>query len=100
MIRQILTPALFGLAAMTAPATAQDDDASWLPSLVTETPAEGFDLAITMARTAVTTTQTDTEILHALRPNYSHDAEDLIDVSGVIAAYFAIVAEANGYWRD
>lgn len=100
MIRQILAPALVGLAAMAAPAIAQDEAASWLPSLVTETPEQGFDLAVSMARKAVTTTQADTEVLHALRPNYSRDPQSLIDVSGVVASYFATIAEANDYWRD
>src|SRR6056297_2469894 len=100
MLRQVFLPALVGLAAMSVPANAQDESASWLPSLVKETPEQGFDLAISMARKAVTATQTDTEILHALRPNYSHDPESLIDVSGVVASYFATVAEANGYWLE
>jgi hypothetical protein len=78
-------------------ATAEE---TWLPSLQTDTPAEGFDLAVSMARKAVTTTQTDTDILHALRPNYSHDPQSLIDVSGVVADYFATVAAANDYWRE
>lgn len=73
---------------------------SWLPSLLTDTPEEGFDLAVSMACKAVTTTQTDTEILNALRPNYAHDPQSLIDVSGVVATYFATVAAANDYWRD
>ena len=73
---------------------------SWLPSLLTDTPEEGFDLAVSMARKAVTTTQTDIETLHKLRPDYAHDPGSLIDVSGVVAAYFATVAAANDYWRD
>ena len=73
---------------------------SWLPSLLTDTPEEGFGLAVSMARKAVTTTQTETEILHALRPNYARDPQSLIDVSGVVATYFATVAAANDYWRD
>lgn len=83
--------------AMTmAPAGAE----SWLPSLITETPEAGFDLAITMARRAVTTTQTERSTLQALRPAYAHDADSLIDVSGVVASYFATIAEANAYWRE
>lgn len=94
------------LATLAAPpASAQDaSDGSgndaWLPTLMTETPAEGFDLAVSMARKAVTTTQTDIEALHALRPNYSRDPQSLIDVSGVVADYFATVAAANDYWRE
>ena len=107
------TFAIIASAAMlaAAPAVAQDaprDAAegmesttdSWLPSLLTDTPAEGFDLAVSMARKAVTTTQTNTEILRALRPNYSQDPQSLIDVSGVVSDYFATVAAANDYWRE
>jgi len=111
MIRQFLAPALVSFAAMAAPAVAQDETEgapaiaqdetrSWLPTLMTETPEEGFDLAVRMARKAVTTTQTDTEVLHGLRPNYSRDPDSLINVSGVVARYFAVIAEANDYWRD
>jgi hypothetical protein len=84
----------------TSEGSAADSEDSWLPSLLTDTPAEGFDLAVSMARKAVTTTQTDTDILHALRPNYSHDPQSLIDVSGVVADYFATIAAANDYWRE
>lgn len=100
MIRRILVPTLFAAVLAVAPTAAQERDAAWLPSLITETPEQGFDLAISMARKAVTSTQTDTDILHALRPNYSHDPQSLIDVSGVVASYFATIAEANNYWRE
>lgn len=100
MIRQTLVPIVMAAALLAAPAAAQEEEESWLPSLVTETPEEGFELAIRMARKAVTTTQTDLETLHKLRPAYSHDPASLINVSGVVAAYFATIAEANGYWRE
>ncbi len=109
-MRQIPATLMCLAALIAAPAVAQDAprdseaqsgaEESWLPSLQTDTPAEGFDLAVSMARKAVTTTQTDIEILHALRPNYSHDPQSLIDVSGVVADYFATIAAANDYWRD
>ena len=110
-VRQISATIICLAALAAAPAIAQDTlqesveespaaEESWLPTLLTDTPAEGFDLAISMARKAVTTTQTDTEILHALRPNYAHDPQTLIDVSGVVADYFATVAAANDYWRE
>lgn len=73
---------------------------AWLPSLITETPSEGFDLAVSMARQGVKTTQPDVDVLFTLRPGYAHDPDSLINASGVIAAYFATVAEANDYWRD
>ncbi|HLS68931.1 MAG TPA: hexameric tyrosine-coordinated heme protein [Kiloniellales bacterium] len=104
MIRHTVVSFATAAALFAVPALAQDstnaDAESWLPSLMTQTPAEGFDLAIVMARKAVTTTQTDKTILHALRPNYSHDAQSLIDVSGVVGIYFATIAEANDYWQD
>lgn len=99
MTRHLLA-SLAAACLLGAPAVAQDDTSSWLPSLVTETPAEGFDLAVTMARTAVKTTQPDVETLHKLRPNYAHDPDSLIDASGVVAAYFATIAAANDYWRE
>lgn len=93
---------LVAVAALAAPAVLaqEEQDQSWLPSLMTETPEEGFDLAVTMAREAVTTTQTDTDVLHAVRPAYAHDPQSLIDVSGVVATWFATVAAANDYWRE
>lgn len=69
-------------------------------SLITATPEEGFALAITLSRRAVTETQQDRAVLHALRPGYAHDAEALIAVSHVVAVNFQTVAAANGYWRE
>jgi len=101
MIRTLLTAALAAASfALAAPAQAQDADASWLPSLMTGTPAEAFELAVSMARKAVKTTQPDVETLHKLRPAYAHDPDSLIGASGVVAAYFATIAEANDYWRE
>lgn len=103
MIRKTVVTAIAASLLFAGAASAQDAQEappSWLPSLITETPEQGFALAVTMARKGVTTTQTNREVLFALRPNYSHDASDLIQVSGVIASYFAIVAEANDHWTD
>ncbi|HHY02674.1 MAG TPA: hypothetical protein GX686_07395 [Paracoccus sp.] len=86
-----------GMTPDAAPATAAEP---WLASLMTETPQAGFDLAITMARKAVTSTQTDKDTLHKLRPNYAHDPQSLIGVSGVAATWFATIAAANDYWRE
>ena len=69
-------------------------------SLITATPEEGFALAVSLARKAVTTTQKNKEVLHALRPNYAHDAQSLIAVSHVVAVHFQTIAAANNYWRD
>ncbi len=73
---------------------------SWLPTLKTATPEEGYDLAIKLARVAVKATQPDAAVRDRLRPEYAEDAEALIAVSQVVATHFATVAAANGYWRD
>ncbi|GGE54675.1 hypothetical protein GCM10011533_03950 [Streptosporangium jomthongense] len=71
----------------------------WLPTLVTETPQEGFALAIKLARMGVKSTQSDKEVLFREREKYSQDADSLIHASEVIAAYFQTVAAANNYWK-
>lgn len=71
----------------------------WLTSLITATPQEGFELAITLSRRGVKYTQPDAEVLHKLRPVYSNDADALTAASHVIAINFQTVAAANDYWR-
>lgn len=74
--------------------------AIWLPSLKTETPQEGYELAVTLARKAVGMTQPDAEMRDKLRPVYAEDADALIASSQVVATHFATVAAANDYWKD
>ncbi len=71
----------------------------WLTSLVTATPQEGFELAITLSRRGVKYTQPDTEVLKKLRPVYANDADSLTAASQVVAINFQTVAAANNYWR-
>ena len=68
-------------------------------SLTTDTPEEGMEVAIRLARLGVTETQPDREVLHSLRPGYASDADALIASSHVIAVHFQTVAAANDYWR-
>lgn len=77
------------------PASAQNDRLS----LITDTPDEGYALAVTLARRGVSTTQPDREVLFSLREEYAKDAELLIASSQVIAIHFATIAEANDHWR-
>ena len=72
---------------------------SWLPSLITDTPEEGFDLAIKLSRMAVKKTQPDDETRARLRPEYANSADSLTQVSGVVATNFQTIAKANEYWR-
>lgn len=71
----------------------------WLPSLTTETPQEGFELALKLARMGVKYTQPSAEIRSKLRPVYEEDADSLIASSHVVATHFQTIAAANGYWR-
>lgn len=72
---------------------------AWLNTLITNTPQEGFELAITLARRGVKYTQPDTDVLKKLRPEYAHSADALTAASQVIAIHFQTIAAANGYWR-
>ena len=71
-----------------------------ITTLITETPEEGFALAVKLAQKAVATTQKDASIRKALRPAYAHDPNSLIAVSHVVATHFRTVAAANNYWRE
>ncbi len=72
---------------------------SWLPSLITATPEEGYDLAIKLSRMGVKKTQPDDAAREKMRPDYSNSADSLTAVSQVIATNFQTVAAANDYWR-
>jgi hypothetical protein len=71
----------------------------WLKSLITETPQQGFDLAITLSRKGVRYTQPDPEVLKKLRPEYANDPSALTAASHVIAVNFQTIATANNYWK-
>ncbi len=71
----------------------------WLTTLQTDTPQEGFELAITLSRRGVKYTQPDVEVLKKLRPDYAESADSLTAASQVVAINFQTVAAANNYWR-
>ena len=72
---------------------------TWLPSLITATPQEGFELAITLSRKGVGYTQPDPEIRKKLRSVYADNADSLTAASHVIAVNFQTISVANNYWR-
>jgi len=72
---------------------------SWLTTLITDTPQEGFELAITLSRRGVKYTQPDVEVLKSLRPVYANSADSLTAASQVVAINFQTIAAANNYWR-
>jgi len=71
----------------------------WLTTLITDTPQEGFELAITLSRRGVKYTQPDADVLKQLRPDYANSADALTAASQVVAINFQTIAAANGYWR-
>ncbi|GIT86844.1 hexameric tyrosine-coordinated heme protein [Roseobacter sp. OBYS 0001] len=72
----------------------------WLPTLITSTPQEGYDLAVKLSRVAIKMTQPDADIREKLRPEYAENFAALIGSSQIVATHFATVAAANGYWRE
>ncbi|MCV2880959.1 hexameric tyrosine-coordinated heme protein [Actibacterium sp. XHP0104] len=73
---------------------------TWLPTLRTVTPQEGYELAVKLSRVAVKMTQPDASVRETLRAVYEKDADALIAVSSVVATHFQTIAAANNYWRD
>lgn len=73
---------------------------SWLPSLLTDTPEDGYELAIKLSRMAVKKTQPDDAARNKMRPDYAENADSLTMVSHVVATNFQTVAQANDYWRS
>lgn len=73
---------------------------SWLPTLKTATPQEGFELASKLARLGVKLTQPSAEVRDRLRPDYAENADSLIASSQVIAIHFQTVAQANDHWKS
>lgn len=74
--------------------------AIWLETLITNTPQEGFELAIKLSRMGVKSTQPDVEVLKKLRPDYANNADSLTASSQVIAINFQTISAANNYWKD
>jgi hypothetical protein len=68
-------------------------------SLITATPEEGRQLAMTMARLVIKATQPDQVVRSRLRDVYANDAMALLQVGQTVAIEFATIAAANGYWR-
>jgi hypothetical protein len=73
---------------------------SWLPTLMTTTPEEGYELAIKLSRVAVKKTQPNNDVREKLRPVYENDSDALISVSHVVAVNFQTISAANNYWRE
>ncbi|WP_245837267.1 hexameric tyrosine-coordinated heme protein [Virgibacillus phasianinus] len=62
-----------------------------LSSLQTNTPEEGFKLAVKLAQKGVEMTQPSIKIREKLRPKYSTNADSLIAASHVISIHYQTV---------
>ena len=70
----------------------------WLETLKTETPQEGFELAIKLSRMGVKYIQSDMDVLKEGRKQYDSNPALLIESSHVVATHFQTVSKANNYW--
>lgn len=68
-------------------------------TLITASPEEGRQLAMKMARLVIKATQPDDVVREKLRGVYANDAVMLLQAGQVVAAEFATIAAANGYWH-
>jgi hypothetical protein len=89
-----------GVIGVAAESGEQEGEAPWLPTLITETPQEGFALAIKLSQKGVAATQPDAEVRRAKRAEYHDVPDSLIAASHVIATHFQTIAAANDYWRE
>ena len=90
------------LSALALPAHAQDAPAAddYVPSLITETPLQGRQLAITLVRKTIGSIQKDGDAKRRVREQYEEDPMMLMRAAELVALEFQVIAEANDYWRD
>lgn len=79
--------------------THKKKSADYMPTLITETPLEGRNLAITIVRKTIGTIQRNGKIKHAVRNVYAEDPMMLMRSVELVNLEFAIIAKANNYWR-
>ncbi|WP_236669007.1 hexameric tyrosine-coordinated heme protein [Aquimarina mytili] len=72
---------------------------TWLKSLMTKNPQEGYELAIKLSRMGVKSTQPDMDVLKKLRKEYANSASGLTAASHVVAINFQTISAANNYWK-
>ena len=71
-----------------------------IPTLITDTPAQGRELAIMLARKTIASIQSDAETRAGLRYDYANDTAKLMQAGQIVAIEFQTIAAANNYWRD
>lgn len=73
---------------------------NYVPSLITETPYEGRQLAIKLVRKTIGTIQTEAGAKHRVRAKYAEDPQMLMNAAELVAIEFKTIAIANDYWRN
>ena len=68
-------------------------------TLITATPQEGRELAITIARKIIGAIQPDAQARQDLRPAYASNADSLPAAGLTVAMEFQTIAAANNYGR-
>jgi hexameric tyrosine-coordinated heme protein (HTHP) len=102
-MKTIFSSTLIALMLLFSPYSIADDHAKskdYMPSLITETPLEGRNLAITIVRKTVGTIQKDGKAKHRVRDLYAEDPELLMRAVELVNLEFKIIAKANNYWRE
>ena len=70
-----------------------------MTSLITDTPQQGFELAVKLARKGVEYVQPSADIREQLRDAYENNANSLMQNSQVIATHYQTISAANDYWK-
>ena len=99
MIAIVALIASFSVSGLALADDHKKKSADYMPSLITATPLEGRQLAILMVRKTVGTIQRDGKVKHAVRDMYADDPMMLMRAVELVNLEFAIIAEANNYWR-
>jgi hypothetical protein len=76
-----------------------DMDDLWLPTLKTDTPQEGIELAVKLSDLGFMLCQSSDESCQASRATDKYTRSQLIAAAHVIALNFQTVAAANDWWR-
>jgi Hexameric tyrosine-coordinated heme protein (HTHP) len=74
-------------------------DEIWLATLNTNTPQEGFELAVKLSRLAVMVARSYDDDSQRTGPMERDGTSQLVGAAHVIALNFQIIAAANDWWR-
>jgi hypothetical protein len=74
-------------------------DDLWLPTLTTDTPQSGLELAVKLSDLGFMLSQRSEDGRPALRTTHNYAQSQLIAAAHVIALNFQTVAAANDWWR-